>query len=269
MGTIGFIGAGNMGEALIRGILKANLAAPHQIIIADVNQKRRAQIGERYGVAVSESNSQVAACSEVTILAVKPQIIHSVVKEIGEVAAAGGNKLLISIAAGVRLSSLRACLSEGVRIIRVMPNTPALVLEGMSAICSDGADQEGLATAEKIFSAVGKVVIVEEGLIDAVTGLSGSGPAYVALMIEALADGGVLMGLPRKISQELALQTVLGTARLLMEANYHPAALKDMVSSPAGTTIQGIYALEKAGFRASLMEAVRSAAVRSKELGQS
>ncbi|MEW6381038.1 MAG: pyrroline-5-carboxylate reductase [bacterium] len=264
---IGFIGAGNMGEALIKGILKAQLASPHEIVITDASRMRRAELGDRYNVTVTESNSEAAARSEVIILAVKPQIIHGVLQEIHDSADLSG-KLLISIAAGVRLSSLRACLTQDARIIRVMPNTPALVLEGMTAICSDGASQEDLAVTERIFSAVGKVAVVGENLIDAVTGLSGSGPAYVAVMIEALSDGGVLMGLPRKTAQELALQTVLGTARLLMDAQYHPAVLKDMVSSPAGTTIQGIHALEKGGLRACLMEAVRSATVRSKELGQ-
>lgn len=266
MGNIGFIGAGNMGEALIKGILKAQLASPREIVITDASQIRRAELGDRYNVTVTENNREAAARSEVIVLAVKPQIIHGVLKEIRDRA---DNKLLISIAAGVKLSSLRACLAQDARIIRVMPNTPALVLEGMTAICSDGASQEDVAMTERIFSAVGKVAVVREELIDAVTGLSGSGPAYIAIMIEALSDGGVLMGLPRKTAQELALQTVMGTARLLMDAQYHPAVLKDMVSSPGGTTIQGIHALEKGGLRACLMEAVRSATVRSKELGQS
>lgn len=266
MYKIGFIGAGNMGEALIRGILKANLASPREIIVTDISRERMAELNEKYGVPGTESNSYVVAQSTVVILAVKPHIISSVLKEISNEVMK--STLLISIAAGSKLSLLKACLSNGSRIIRVMPNTPALVLEGMTAICSDGADEGDLKTVEQIFSAVGRTVVVPESLIDAITGLSGSGPAYIAIMIEALTDGGVLMGLPRKISQELALQTVLGTARLLMDAHHHPAALKDMVSSPGGTTIHGIYALEKGGVRASLMEAIKLAAMRSKELGE-
>lgn len=271
MYKIGFIGAGNMGEALIRGILKANLAAPKEIIATDISRERLLDLGERYGILGAESNSDVAAQSEVVILAVKPQIMSDILKEISK--GVNESTLLISIAAGIKLSLLRACLlsaclPDGGRIIRVMPNTPALVLEGMTAICSDGADEDDLEKVEQIFSAVGRTVVVRESMIDAVTGLSGSGPAYVAIMVEALTDGGVLMGLPRKVSQELALQTVLGTIRLLMDAHHHPAALKDMVSSPGGTTIHGIYALEKGGLRASLMEAIKAAAMRSKELGE-
>jgi len=266
MYKIGFIGAGNMGEALIRGILKANLAAPKEIIVTDISRERLLDLGERYGIVGAGNNSDVAAQSEVIILAVKPQIMSDILKEISQ--GVNESTLLISIAAGIKLSLLRACLPDGGRIIRVMPNTPVLVLEGMTAICTDGADEDDLKKVEQIFSAVGRTVVVRESMIDAVTGLSGSGPAYVAIMVEALTDGGVLMGLPRKVSQELALQTVLGTIRLLMDAHHHPAALKDMVSSPGGTTIHGIYALEKGGLRASLMEAIKMAAMRSKELGE-
>jgi pyrroline-5-carboxylate reductase len=266
MYKIGFIGAGNMGEALIRGVLKANMASPDEIIAADISRERMADLGKRYGIVSAGSSSDVAARSEVIILAVKPQIMSNILKEISQGVPDG--TVLVSIAAGIKLSFLRAGLPDGRRIIRVMPNAPALVLEGMTAICSDGADENDLKKVEQIFSAVGRTVIVQESMIDAITGLSGSGPAYVAIMVEALTDGGVLMGLPRKVSQELALQTVLGTIRLLMDAHHHPAALKDMVSSPGGTTIHGIYALEKGGVRASLMEAIRLAAMRSKELGE-
>ncbi|MEW5802794.1 MAG: pyrroline-5-carboxylate reductase [bacterium] len=266
MNKIGFIGAGNMAEALIRGTLKANLLPPEKIAAADVSRERLSELSERYGIVGVKSNSEVVAQADVIILAVKPQVMRSVLTEIGR-SELTESKLFISIAAGIQLSLLSSCLPAAKRIIRVMPNTPALVLQGMTAICSDAATEEDLKTVERIFSSVGRTVFVHEGLIDAVTGLSGSGPAYVAIMIEALTDGGVLLGLPRKTSQELALQTVLGTVRLLMEG-HHPAVLKDMVSSPGGTTIHGIYALEKAGVRASFMDAIKLAAMRSKELGE-
>ena len=262
---VGFIGAGNMAEALMRGILKTGIVSPQDIVIADIDQNRITCLQEKYSVQVAQNNRDLVSRAEIVILSVKPQVISDVLKEI--TSSVEQRTLLISIAAGITLSFLKAHLPHNVRIVRVMPNTPALVLEGMTAICSDGVNEEDMKRAEQIFSAVGRVVIIRETLIDAVTGLSGSGPAYVAVLVEALTDGGVLMGLPRNVSQNLALQTVLGSVRLLMDSQEHPAHLKDRVSSPGGTTIHGIYALEKGGFRASLIEAVRSATIRSQELG--
>ncbi len=201
------------------------------------------------------------------ILAVKPQIIASVLREIAPVLTR--RKLLISLAAGVSTAALRGHLAKDARLIRVMPNTPALVLEGVTAIArADGLEAEDLEIASEIFSAVGRVVVLEEDLMDAVTGLSGSGPAYIALVIESLADGGVKMGLDRVTAMTLATQTVLGSAKLLLETGLHPGALKDMVSSPGGTSIAGIAALEEGGVRTTFIKAVERATQRSRELGR-
>jgi len=204
----------------------------------------------------------------VIILAVKPQIMGAVLKEIAS--AVDDGKLLISIAAGVATKKLREHLGKAARLIRVMPNTPALVLEGVTAIArADGLKPGDLEVAQELFGAVGRVVVLDESALDAVTGLSGSGPAYIAVAIEALADGGVKMGLDRATATLLAAQTVLGSARLILETGVHPGQLKDMVSSPGGTTIAGIAALEDGGFRRALIQAVERATLRSRELGAS
>jgi len=266
MAKIGFIGAGNMAEALIKGILKTGLYSLQDIIISDINKDRLIYLNKKYGLHATKNNNDLVTHSETIILAVKPQIVTDTIKKIAP--EINKLKLLISIAAGIKLSLFRAHLGKNIRLIRVMPNTPALVLEGITAICSDGVAQNDMEMAKQIFSSIGRIVVTKENLIDVITGLSGSGPAYIALIIEALTDGGVLMGLPREISHELTLQTIFGTICLLTETKKHPALLKDMVSSPGGTTIQGIYALERGGLRAILMEAVKSATLRSQELGK-
>ena len=264
---VGFLGAGNMGEAMIRGLLKAGTVPAEDIFATDARLDRLQQLGKLYGIHTLSDNSLLVKRVDVVILAVKPQIIHSVLKEVGP--AVTPKKLVISVAAGVPTVALRADLPKGVRLIRVMPNTPALVLEGMTAVAkADGLQKGDLETAEEIFGAVGKVVVLEEEALDAVTGLSGSGPAYVALMIEALADGGVKVGLDRLTAMTLAAQTVLGSAKLLIETGAHPGQLKDMVTSPGGTAIAGIAALEEGGVRRTLISAVERATLRSRELGR-
>ncbi|MFZ1057834.1 MAG: pyrroline-5-carboxylate reductase [Candidatus Rokuibacteriota bacterium] len=264
---VGFLGAGNMGEAMIRGLLKAGTVPVEDIFATDARLDRLQQLGKLYGIHTLSDNSLLVKRVDVVILAVKPQIIHSVLKEVGS--AVTPKKLVISVAAGVPTVALRADLPKGVRLIRVMPNTPALVLEGMTAVAkADGLQKGDLETAEEIFGAVGKVVVLEEEALDAVTGLSGSGPAYVALMIEALADGGVKVGLDRLTAMTLAAQTVLGSAKLLIETGAHPGQLKDMVTSPGGTAIAGIAALEEGGVRRTLISAVERATLRSRELGR-
>jgi len=264
---VGFLGAGNMGEAMIRGLLKAGTVPAEDIFATDARLDRLQQLGKLYGIHTLSDNSLLVKRVDVVILAVKPQIIHSVLKEAGS--AVTPKKLVISVAAGVPTAALRADLPKGVRLIRVMPNTPALVLEGMTAVAkADGLQKGDLETAEEIFGAVGKVVVLEEEALDAVTGLSGSGPAYVALMIEALADGGVKVGLDRLTAMTLAAQTVLGSAKLLIETGAHPGQLKDMVTSPGGTAIAGIAALEEGGVRRTLISAVERATLRSRELGR-
>jgi pyrroline-5-carboxylate reductase len=265
--TIGFVGSGAMGEALIKGIVEAALVAPDAVLAFDVRTERLTELSQRYGIRPVKSNAEVIRGADVVILAVKPQIMGSVLNDVRT--ALGRRNLVISIAAGVSTAKLRETLGAPARLIRVMPNTPALVLEGVTAIAKgQGLEAGDLETAEELFSAVGKVVILDEELMDAVTGLSGSGPAYVAIVIEALADGGVRMGLDRATAMTLAAQTVLGAARLLIQTGLHPGALKDMVSSPGGTTIAGIAALEEGGIRTTLIKAVERATVRSRELGR-
>jgi pyrroline-5-carboxylate reductase len=264
---IGFLGAGNMGEALVKGVLAAGLVTPDLIQITDVRADRAKELAGLYGVRVAPDNPALVRTSDIVVLAVKPQIMASV---LGEIASAVSRKtLLISIAAGVSTSTLRAGLGKDARLIRVMPNTPALVLEGATAIArGDGLEPGDLDVASELFRAVGRVVTLGEDAMDAVTGLSGSGPAYVAIVVESLADGGVKMGLDRATAMTLATQTVLGAARLLLDTGMHPGALKDMVSSPGGTTIAGIGALEEGGIRTTFIKAVERATARSRELGK-
>jgi pyrroline-5-carboxylate reductase len=265
--TLGFVGAGAMGEALMKGIVEAGLVAPDAVSAFDVRADRMAELSQRYGIRWAKSNAEVVTGADVVILAVKPQIMVAVLTEIRP--ALSRRNLTISIAAGVSTTKLRETLGPEARLIRVMPNTPALVLEGVTAIAKgQGLEAGDLETAEELFRAVGKVVVLDEELMDAVTGLSGSGPGYVAIVIESLADGGVKMGLDRATAMILATQTVLGAARLLSQTGMHPGALKDMVSSPGGTTIAGIASLEEGGIRTTFIKAVERATLRSRELGR-
>jgi pyrroline-5-carboxylate reductase len=265
--TVGFIGAGNMGEALIKGLVAASVLPGDAIAATDVRADRVQGLARQFRIKTPADNAELVRGVDVVILAVKPQIVSTVLRDIAP--AVSTRTLMISIAAGVSTTTLRSGLGKAARLIRVMPNTPALVLEGVTAIAKGtGLEAGDLDTAREIFQAVGKVVVVDEELMDAVTGLSGSGPAYVAIVIESLADGGVKMGLDRATAMTLAAQTVLGSARLLLDTGLHPGALKDMVSSPGGTTIAGIGALEEGGLRATFMKAVERATVRSRELGR-
>ena len=263
---MGVVGGGNMGEALVRGLTKTGLLPVGHLLMADVRADRLEELKGLYGIVVIPDNVTLVRQADVVILAVKPQVLGAVLDEI---APASSGKLLISVAAGVSTSEIRRHLPPDARMIRVMPNTPALVLEGATAIAlAAGLENGDLDTARQIFEAVGRVVILEEEMMDAVTGLSGSGPAYIALVVEALADGGVRVGLDRKTAMTLATQTVLGSARLLIDTGMHPGQLKDMVSSPGGTTITGIHTLEAGGLRRTLIDAVERATQRSRELGQ-
>lgn len=260
---LGFIGVGNMGGAIIRGLLAAGQLPRENLVYYDPDPARQAQMAE-LGVPAARDNSEVMQ-APVVVLAIKPQVMGAVLSEVKEFARP--SHLIISIAAGVTLAALEEAFPES-RVIRVMPNTPTLVGAGMAALAPGRSiTPEDLALAQELFQTVGEAVVVEERLMDAVTGLSGSGPAYVAVFIEALADGGVKMGLPRPLALTLATQTVLGTARLCHEQHLHPAVLKDLVTSPGGTTIAGLHALESGGFRVAVMNAVSAATRRSKELG--
>lgn len=265
--TIGFIGAGNMAEALINGLVSSHTLLPGSITVSDRNIERLEVIAEGYKIQAVNSNAEVAAGSDIIILAVKPQDIATLLAEIREEAK---DKLIISIAAGIKTGTIADILLRPVRIVRAMPNTPALVLSGATALfIGEGCSKDDEKLAVKIFDAVGKTVVVkDESLMDAVTGLSGSGPAYIFVILEALADAGVKMGLPRETASLLANQTVLGAARMVMEVKRHPAELKDMVTSPGGTTIAGLKKLEDGRIRASIMDAVEAATLRSKELSK-
>ncbi|HMS86505.1 MAG TPA: pyrroline-5-carboxylate reductase [Nitrospira sp.] len=265
MNTIGFLGGGRMAEALISGVLAAKLFEPEKIRVADPDAMRRDHLKTHYGVQVGLTNSEVVAASEVVVLAVKPQAMTEVLRGVG---GSVSNRLVVSVAAGVPICRIQEPLGLQASIIRAMPNTPAMVGAGMTALAvGPGVEPEAVACARQMFESVGKVVLLEERLMDAVTGLSGSGPAYIFLAIEAMADGGVKMGLPRETASVLAAQTVLGAARMVLESGQHPARLKDQVASPGGTTIAGLHRLEQGGLRAVLMDAIEAATKRSQELG--
>ncbi|NTU60169.1 MAG: pyrroline-5-carboxylate reductase [Deltaproteobacteria bacterium] len=266
LGRLCLIGAGNMGEALLKGLLDRGMLEPGDVTAAEKVADRAEAIGRRYGIKVSASIAEAAASAAVVLLAVKPQDVEPALAELKPVAA---GKLLVSICAGVAVAKLEALLPAGTAVVRVMPNAPALAGCGASVYCTNAhTGAEARARVEALLAAVGDVHRVEkEGLLDAVTGLSGSGPAYAYLFLEALADGGVLMGLPRDLSRALAAQTLLGAAQMAKQGDHHTAELKDRVASPGGTTIAGLRELERGGFRGAVVEAVRAATLRSKELG--
>jgi len=265
MSKIAFIGGGQMAEAMIGGLLSGQVRPAESIWAADPIPERRDRLKGQFGIRVGSANREAVAWADVVVLAVKPQALPVVLSELGSIV---GHALVISIVAGVTIQIIAEQTTGARRIIRAMPNIPALVRESMTAMALGSAvSEDDSHVARTVFEAVGRVVLVEERLMDAVTGLSGSGPAYIFQAIEALADGGVLMGLPRQTAELLAAQTVLGAARLVLESGVHPAQLKDRVASPGGTTIAGLHQLEQGGFRATLMAAVEAATTRSKELG--
>lgn len=263
---IGFIGGGAIAEALIKGLLHTQMVQPEQVVAADINAGRRELLAERYQIGVTADTGEVAKAVDVLFLTIKPQIIHQVLDSVAPVVAK--STIVISVAAGVPISLLQGKL-PGVPIVRVMPNTPVAVGEGMSAYSLGKYAGPAVGQlAEAIFSSVGKAVEVEEDTMDAVTGLSGSGPAYVFMMIDALADAGVRVGFSRRVALLLAAQTLHGAAKMVLETGEHPAQLRDMVTSPGGTSITGIHMLEQSGVRAALIDAVVAATERSKEMGK-
>jgi len=265
--TLGFLGTGKMATALAKGFIRAGLVAPRQVFGSDPIAAARTAFGKATGARIVVGNPRVVEVASVLILAVKPDQVATVLGEIRD--AFTPRHLLISIAAGVPTARLESALPPRARVVRVMPNTPALVgasasgfALGKSATRADGE------LAQRLFSAVGIAYPLKETLLDAVTGLSGSGPAYVCLFIEGLSDGGVAAGLPREVATRLAAQTVLGGAKMVLETGQHPGTLKAMVTSPGGTTIEGLHELEKGNLRGSLISAVRAATEKSKKLGQ-
>jgi pyrroline-5-carboxylate reductase len=264
---IGLVGAGNMAGALIQGLLHSGTVKKEQIRATDVRSERLAELASQHGIGTSHDNGEVAAWADVVIVAVKPQGIEKVLAPIAT--HLREPTLVVSIAAGVPIAALEAQLPPGARVIRTMPNAPAIALAGATAIApGTHASDADVGTAKHLFEAIGRVVVLEESLLDAVTGLSGSGPAYVMLIIEALADGGVKVGLHRETALLLAAQTVFGSAKLLLETGEHPGRIKDMVTSPGGTTIAGLHTLEAGGLRRTLIDAVECATKRSVELGE-
>jgi pyrroline-5-carboxylate reductase len=266
---IGFIGAGAMARALAGGLLASGVKSD-RVRAADPSSEARSRFREELGIAAGDDNAELVASSEVVVLAVKPGVVAALLADLA--GSPGAEKpLWISIAAGVPIATLSGALPGGARIVRAMPNTPALVRAGATAFCaSNRCTEQDCADADALFQAVGITWRApDEGLLDAVTGLSGSGPAYVFLILEALGDAGVRAGLPREAAYQLAFQTVYGAAKLAIETGSHPAALKDQVTSPGGTTIAGLERLEAGGLRATLHEAVAAATARSRQLAGS
>ncbi|NOY45482.1 MAG: pyrroline-5-carboxylate reductase [Deltaproteobacteria bacterium] len=263
---IAVVGVGNMGEALVRGLLSAGAVTPEHLVGAERVEARASEVSQRYAIRVAADPARACDGAGIVVLAVKPQDLDPALEGIRS---AGGSPLVVSVCAGVTLARLERGLAAGTPVVRVMPNTPALVGCGASVYCANRfVTAEHRGWVEALLGAVGTVHAVDkEELLDTVTGLSGSGPAYVFAVIEALADGGVLMGLPRPLARHLAVQTVLGTAKLALESSEHPAELRDRVTSPGGTTAAGLRELEARGLRSALIEAVAAATERCRELG--
>ncbi len=264
---IGFIGGGKMGEALVKGVLRAKLSSAGKIIVSDVDKKRCQILEKETGIKTTQKNKKVTSGSDIIILAIKPNVMGDILEELKNDITP--KHLVVSIAAGIPLSFIESFLNKGCRVIRVMPNTPCLVGETAAgyALGKNATRNDGKLVGQ-ILNAVGKSFLLEEKHLDAVTGLSGSGPAFIYMVIEALTDGGVKMGLPRDVSTTLAAQTAFGAAKMVLEAGMHIGELKDFVTSPGGTTIEGIHALEKGGIRNALINAVEAATKKSKRLGR-
>ncbi len=265
---IGIIGTGNMGEALISGLISSGSSTSEKIICSDASEDKLESIKEKFNVATTTDNLEVVKTSDIILYAIKPQIMAQVLRETAPYL--DMSKLIISIAAGVPLAAIESCLNKDLRLIRVMPNVAVAVNEGASAIAAgEHTHKEDIQLAMSIFNSVGKCIFLHENnLMDAITGLSGSGPAYIFLIVDALADAGVKMGLSRQDALSLSSQTVLGAAKLLIETKIHPGQLKDTVTSPGGTAIAGLHTLEKGGLRTTLINAVEAATLRSVELGE-
>jgi pyrroline-5-carboxylate reductase len=263
-----FLGAGQMAEALIRGVLSAGLLAPAELMGTARRPARQEYLERELGIRASLDNRAALRFGRIVVLGVKPQDVPGLLRDLGPLI--GPEQLLVSIAAGVPLARIEQALSGPVPVVRVMPNTPSLIGAGVAALAlGSHASPEDGAVVQRLMGAVGEAVVLPESHLDAVTALSASGPAFVAIVIEALIDAGVRVGLPRDVATTLTLQTVLGTTRMIQETGRHPAQMKEMVTSPGGTTMAGIHALERGGLRAALLDCIVAATERSKELGRS
>ena len=264
---LGIIGAGNMANAIVKGIIKSKIYDKSEIIISDISEDQRKKIEDEFGIKTTADNNELAEKSQVILFAVKPQYFAGSIENINRKNLS--NKLVISIMAGLSIEKIAKSLMTAVQVSRIMPNTPALVNEAMSVICfADNVSDENKKLVLEIFDSIGKSKISDESKIDAVTAISGSSPAYVFMMIEAMADAGVLLGLSRDDAYFLAAQTIMGSAKLFLESNMHPAKLKDMVCSPAGTTIEAVRVLEQKGFRSVLIEAMIACDKKSKDMSK-
>lgn len=264
---IGFIGSGNMASAMIGGIIQAGIVPANHVICSDLSEEKLKDLESRYGVNTTTNNIEVTTKSDILVLAVKPQFYPSVIKEIK--AQINDNTIVVVIAAGQKIETIKNLFEKDVKVVRAMPNTPALVGEGMAALSPcPGILPEELELICNIFNSFGRCEIITENLMDAVTAVSGSSPAFIFMIIEAMADGAVLEGMPRDKAYTFAAQAVLGSAKMVLETGKHPAQLKDMVCSPGGTTIEGVSVLEDNGLRASLIRAIRETAKKSKDMSK-
>lgn len=269
MMKVGFIGTGNMGAPLVRGAIRSGAARHENIMILDIDPDKTEKLAKETGVKIAAESAELASFCDCIVLAVKPVFIRQALDEIRNHIT--DNTIIISIAAGVTISSIKSVIGENKKIVRVMPNLPVSVAEGMTLVCFD--NNKNISGIEKdfvksLFEGSGKVEELEERLMSEVVSLTGSSPAYVFMLIEAMADGAVLQGIPRALAYKLASQTVLGSAKMALETGLHPGILKDQVCSPAGTTIAAVNSLEKNGFRNSIMEAMKECTRRAKEIGQ-
>ncbi|MCG9969547.1 pyrroline-5-carboxylate reductase [Pelotomaculum terephthalicicum JT] len=262
---IGCLGGGAMGEALVAGMLREGLVDASEIYVSDIEHRRLEYLNKKWGVNTASDNIAVVKAADIIILAVKPQVIIPLLKEI--VPAVRKEHTFISIAAGVAIEQIQSCFAGRIPVVRAIPNTPCLVGEGATALSAGKyAGEENMRKAMAVFAAAGKAVVVPEALLDSVTGLSGSGPAYMYVIMEGFIDGAVRLGLPRDTARVLIAQTMLGAAKMVLETGEHPGKLKDMVTTPGGTTMAGLFALEEGGVRALMMKAVANATQRAREM---
>ena len=262
---IGFIGCGNMGQAMIGGIVKSGITTPENIIVSDMNENFLTSVKNKYNINTTTNNTEVSSFSDILILSVKPNIYENVIKEIAPTVKE--NVLIVTIAAGISIDFVEKTFAKAIKVIRTMPNTPALVGEGMSALSkNDKVTEEELKEVISIFESFGKAEVIDERLMDSIPAISGSSPAYVFMFIEALADGAVLRGMPRDKAYKFAAQAVLGSAKMVLETGEHPGALKDKVCSPGGTTIDAVYSLEKNNFRGAVISAMESCTKKAMEM---
>lgn len=265
--TIGFIGTGNMGKAIIQGMLAAGLSKPGQIIASRKNTEALGELQQELGIRTATENTTVAREADILFLAVKPHFYQAIIQEVRDVVRP--DSIVINIAAGISVKNMEDWFGRPMKIVRVMPNTPILVGAGMAAMCANGeVTVEDLAEVQAIFSSSGKAVVVEERLFDAVIGVSGSSPALLYMLVEAMADAAVEAGLPRKDAYTFAAQAMLGTAKMVLETGLHPGELKDQVCSPGGTTIAGVARAEEVGLRGAMIESVRATITKSREMAQ-